>query len=135
MGGTVAYLVAEASDLVERLVIEDTPTPRAGSMPPMPDVPATPPFDVEFDWEVTRQLTPELRDPDPRWWDDLADIAAPTLLGGGGDESPIDQQRLADVADRIPAARFVSLGGGHYVHAAMPTEFLAVLRDFLSDAP
>ena len=100
MGGTVAYLVAQArADLVSHLVIEDTPPPRNASLP---EPPAEPPGEVPFDWALVAPIVRQLNAPDPTWWERLATIRSPTLLIGGGDESPIPQALLAEVAQRIP---------------------------------
>jgi pimeloyl-ACP methyl ester carboxylesterase len=130
MGGTVAFLVAQAlGTRVDRLVIEDTPPPVGGNLPEPPAEPLTP---VPYDWAVVRALVPQLNHPDPQWWDRLTAIDARTLIIGGGSSSPIPQERLADVAKRIPRARLVTVeGAGHFVHATKPDEFIAHARAFL----
>jgi pimeloyl-ACP methyl ester carboxylesterase len=134
MGGTVSFLLTQARpDLVTHLVIEDSPPPVKGLMN-VPDLPEEKPdgFEADYDWRMLRALMGQLRDPDPRWWEDLATITVPTLVIAGGDTSHVPQQVLRDAAAQIPKAELVELGGGHRVHTAKPEEYLAVVRDFLS---
>ena len=134
MGGTVAFLVAEAApDRVEALVVEDTPPPQGASLP---EPPAEPPGPVPFDWPLARAIVRQLNHPDPKWWERLDSIRARTLLVGGGATSPIPQDRLAEVARRIPGARLETIeGAGHLVHATRPAEFIALVRAFLLEVP
>lgn len=132
MGGTVAFLVAEGAQRVDALVVEDTPPPQGASLP---EPPLEPPSPVPFDWPLAQAIVAQLNHPDPKWWEELGSIHARTLLVGGGATSPIPQERLAEVARRIPGARLVTIeGAGHYVHAARPDEFIALVRDFLAEA-
>ncbi|HTO59167.1 MAG TPA: alpha/beta fold hydrolase [Pseudomonadales bacterium] len=130
MGGTVAFLVAEAfPDRLRALVVEDTPPPTGSNLP---EPPPEPPSPVAFDWGVVRTIVRQLNQPDPNWWDRLKDIRARTLIIGGGATSPIPQQRLADVAALIPNARFVTIeGAGHRVHATKADAFIPLVREFL----
>jgi pimeloyl-ACP methyl ester carboxylesterase len=131
MGGTVSYLVAQARpEGLESLVIEDTPLPRRGANLPLP--PERPPSEVPFDWPLARAIVAQLNDPDPRWWEGLRSIRAPTLVLAGGPESPIDQTRYPELLAALPRARLVTLGGGHYIHRARPREFIAEVRQFLA---
>ena len=41
------------------------------------------------------------------------------------------QDRLEELARRVPNGRFLPLGGGHSVHRSRPAEFLAAVREFL----
>ncbi len=133
MGGTVAYLYAEAFPTsLQRLVIVDSP-------PPFP--PASPwaepeelPNDVPFDGRVLLPIIRQLNAPDPAWWAELANIQVPLLLIGGGSTSPIPQGKLAEVVARVPSGRFVTLeGAGHSVHRTRPVEFIALVREFLTE--
>ncbi len=86
LGGAVAYLVAAARPgLVRRLVVEDAcpPYPRDATVP---DRPAS---DLAFDWDLVARLRAQLNAPTRRYWPGLADIAAPTLVIGGGPPSTI----------------------------------------------
>ena len=132
MGGTVAYLVTQARpDLVTCLVVEDSPPPCGGLE--MPEPPAEKPegFEADYDWPMLLAIVRQLRDPDPRWWDELASITAPTLVVAGGETSHVPQQLLRDAAARMPNSELVELGGGHRVHTAMPDAFVTLVRDFL----
>jgi esterase len=133
MGGTVAYLYAEAFPTsVQKLVIVDTP-------PPFP--PASPwaepeelPGNVPFDGRVVLPIIRQLNAPDPAWWAALANIQIPLLLIGGGSTSEIPQDKLAEVIARVPSGRLVTLeGAGHSIHRTRPVEFIAVVREFLME--
>ncbi|MGO4751291.1 alpha/beta fold hydrolase [Streptomyces sp. 2MCAF27] len=129
-GGVVGYLLAQRHpDLVERLVIEDAP-PLWPQDPPV-EVPERPAGRLVFDWAVKTQFTEQRNAPDPRWIEGLSAITAPTLLIGGGPDSHIPQELLADMAKRIPDCRLVTIDAGHLVHETRPDEFLAEVRPFL----
>ncbi|MEU5028132.1 alpha/beta fold hydrolase [Streptomyces milbemycinicus] len=129
-GGVVGYLLAQRHpDLVERLVIEDAP-PLWPQDPPL-EVPERPKGRLAFDWAVKTQFTEQRNAPDPRWIEGLSAITAPTLLIGGGPDSHIPQELLADMAKRIPDCRLVTIDAGHLVHETRPEEFLAEVRPFL----
>jgi pimeloyl-ACP methyl ester carboxylesterase len=132
MGGTVGYLVAEvAPERVRKLVVEDTPPPWGSDMA---DPPAEPPQPVPFDWEAWKAIARELKYPSPRWWDELPEIACPTLIIGGGATSHVPQELLVRVSNLIPDCRLETFeGAGHNVHAARPAEYLAMVREFLAD--
>lgn len=130
MGGTIAYhVVMHRPDLVQRLVIEDTPPPRPVPMDPPPPEPPGP---LPFDWECLVQLSAEFADPDPTLWTGLDSIDVPTLVIAGGPDSTVPQDDLREVAALIPDARLRDLGGGHFVHEARPEQYLATVRDFLA---
>ncbi len=64
MGGTVAYLVAQAQpDRIARLVVEDAPPPFPRDRP----VPARPTGELPFDWAVVPAVVEEVNDPSLRW--------------------------------------------------------------------
>lgn len=140
MGGTVAYLFAEQwPERVKRLVIEDTPPPRA--MPPRAmgrheadAIPDEPPQPVPFDWRLLKPIMHQLDEPDPAWWAELPKIAAPTLLIAGGPSSPVPQELLTEVAHLIPNCRLVTIeNSGHHVHRTSPAAYLQAVRDFSFD--
>lgn len=56
----------------------------------------------------------------------------PTLVIAGGTQSPVPQDRIAEVVRLIPDARLVTIEAGHQVHRTKPVEFLAALRTFLT---
>jgi pimeloyl-ACP methyl ester carboxylesterase len=131
MGGIVSYLVAqEQPKAISKLVLEDTLPPLPTDPPrPVPDRPDGP---LEFDWAVVEALNPERNNPPRQWWDGLTEITAPTLVLGGGPASHIPQQGLAELADRIPDARFRTIPAGHYLHNNRPDQFLAEVSVFLN---
>ena len=59
---------------------------------------------------------------------DLRAITAPTLIIGGGLESSIPRDKLADVAARIPRCDLVTIPAGHQVHENRPAEFTDTVR-------
>ncbi|MEJ3744590.1 alpha/beta hydrolase [Actinomycetes bacterium KLBMP 9797] len=130
LGGTVSVLLAEAAPhRVASLILEDSPPPKPGTLdrPPLepPDGP------LPFDFAVVNAIRFQLTHPDPAWWEQAAGIAVPTLIIGGGPESQIPQDVLAELVDRMPAATFVTIAAGHHVHRNRPAEFLSAVRDFL----
>lgn len=132
LGGAVAYLIAQARpDRIARLVIEDAcpPYPRDSPVPPRPPGP------LGFDWDLVAPLRAQLNDPDRRWWPALRSITAPTLLIGGGPDSPIPQRLLAEVADLIPDCQLVTIPVGHMVHDDAPEQFLQALLDWTATHP
>jgi 3-oxoadipate enol-lactonase len=131
MGGSVAFLFAEEHpDRVERLVVEDTPPPFVGGDPT--PVRPRPGGALPFDWAVIEAIVGQLNDPDPDWWDRASGIAAPTLIIAGGPDSHVPQDRIIEVAARIPDCKVVTIAAGHQVHRERPSEFIATAREFLS---
>ncbi len=130
LGGTVAYLIAEdRPELVARLVVEDVCPPYERNRP----VPARPDQAVPFDWPVVPAIASQAGVLVPEYWDRLADITAPTLLVAGGTTSHVPQERLTEVADRIPDCTLVTIPAGHHVHRNAPDDFVKVVRSFLVD--
>ncbi len=124
LGGAVAYLVTEAEPhRVARLVVEDAcpPYPRDSPVPPRPA------GELGFDWELVAPLRAQLDDPSRRWWPALATITAPTLVIGGGPDSPVPQELLAEVTARVPDCQLATIAVGHMVHDNAPQEFLRTL--------
>ncbi|MGV9268475.1 alpha/beta fold hydrolase [Kitasatospora sp. NPDC003701] len=129
MGGVVAYLLAqEHPERVGRLVLEDVPAPHPRPASPVAAAPAEP---VDFDWAVVAAVKGQIDTPEPVWLERLAAIAAPTLVVAGGGASHVPQDRLAELAERIPDCRVVTVEAGHLVHHARPAEFVAVVAPFL----
>ncbi|AOP47119.1 alpha/beta fold hydrolase [Streptomyces lydicus] len=135
LGALAALLLAaDRPELVDRLVLEEAPPPRPAEPPQ--EVPEQPAGPQPFDWGAKVAVVAERNDPDPRWWDALARIAAPTLVIAGGPDSHIPQEHLAEMAERIPDARLVTVeGAGHLVHEERPGEFLAAVTSFLAPRP
>jgi pimeloyl-ACP methyl ester carboxylesterase len=132
MGGVVAYLLAATRpDRVRALVLEDMPPPLPAHPPR--EIPAGPEPGETCDWRAVAALRTWRNDPDPSWWDYADDIPARTLVVGGA-RSYMPQDRLAELARRVPRGRFVSLDTTHTVHGDRPGEFLAVVVPFLDDA-
>ncbi len=132
MGGVVAYLLAATRpDRVRALVLEDMPPPLPADPPR--EIPVGPAPGETCDWRAVAALRTWRNDPDPSWWDFAADIPARTLVVGGA-RSYMPQDRLAELARRVPRGRFVSLDTTHTVHGDRPGEFLAVVVPFLDDA-
>jgi 3-oxoadipate enol-lactonase len=130
MGGAVAYLLAmRQPDRVRRLVLEDPapPWPRAAPTP------VRPPGPLSFDWAVTA-LSAEASDPPASSRDGLTAITAPTLVIAGGPDSHVNQDRLADLAARIPGGQVLTIPAGHLVHAAQPARFISAVTAFLDDS-
>jgi pimeloyl-ACP methyl ester carboxylesterase len=128
LGGLVACAIASAHpELVRRLVLEDVgvPHPRPATAPPRP------PGVLPFDWRVVEQVRPEIDDPDPRWGDVVAGIAAPTLVIAGGASSPVPQEHIAELVRIVTDGRLVTVDAGHLVHAGRPDEFTHHLLTFL----
>ena len=78
---------------------------------------------LNFDWAVVPAIVGEVSRGNPTMWDQLSSITAPTLLAGGGPESHIPQEKLQEVADRIPNCSLVTIPAGHLVHATRATDF------------
>jgi pimeloyl-ACP methyl ester carboxylesterase len=130
LGGLVALEVAAAvPGQVRRLVLEDVgmPHPRAPAPPVRPDGP------LPFDWAVVEQVRPEIDDPDPQWGDLVSRIPTPTLVIGGGRDSFVPPEHIAELVGRLPDGRLATIEGGHLVHENRPDEFMHQLRDFLDD--
>lgn len=130
MGGVVAYLVAmRQPKRVERLIVEDVspPFPRERALP---ERPAQPPG---FDWAVVPAIVGEVNAGDPAAWDGLTDIAAPTLVVGGGPTSHIPQDKLDAVAARVARCTVVTVPAGHNVHATRPGEFTDAVLSWVGD--
>ena len=90
---------------------------------------------MPFDWAVVPAIVGQVNDPDPAWWDRLTDITAASLIIAGGPESHVPQDKLAEVADRIPTCTMLTIPAGHHVHEARPEEFTAAVLAFLRAQP
>jgi 3-oxoadipate enol-lactonase len=132
MGASVAYLVTlRKPDRVERLIIEDAPPPypRDRAIPEQPGEP------LNFDWPVVPAILREVNAGDPATWASLPAITAPTLLIGGGPDSHVSQDKLAEAAARIPHAELVTIPAGHQVHVTRPAEFADAVLSWLPAIP
>ena len=130
LGGLVACAVAAARPgQVRKLVLEDVGFPH----PRPPGLPDRPAGDLPFDWQMVEQVRPEIDDPAPGWADVVARVAVPTLLIAGGAASPIPQDHIVELADRLANARLTTIASGHLVHETVPDEYLKTLIAFLAD--
>ncbi|MEV6693620.1 alpha/beta hydrolase [Micromonospora sp. NPDC051196] len=128
LGGLVACRAAAAGPRrIRRLVLEDIgfPYPR----PPAP--PERPAGELPFDWRVVEQVRPEIDDPAPDWADIIARITVPTLVIGGGPSSPVPQQYVVELAERLTDSRLVTIDAGHLVHETAPDAYLDTVTTFL----
>jgi pimeloyl-ACP methyl ester carboxylesterase len=128
LGGLVAWWVAAAdSSMVRRLVLEDVGLlrPRPPGVPPRPD------GELDFDWAVVEQVRPEIDNPDAAWPARAGRVHCKTLVIGGGADSPVPQEHVADLVEALPDGHLVTIEAGHLVHAARPSDFLVELRRFL----
>lgn len=132
LGGMVAYLAAlEQPAAIGQLVLEEAPPPLPAT--PAHEIPDRPPLELPFDWDVVPAIYAQRNDPDPRWWNDLATLAIPTLLIAGGETSHINQRQLAEMADRLPNAHILTIDAGHNVHAHKTRAFVEAIESFVAD--
>lgn len=74
----------------------------------------------------------QLAKADPRWWESLSQISAPTLVIGGSTDAG-DRALLDLLADSIPGARRTDLAGSKRGHASDPSGFAEHLLSFVAD--
>ena len=128
MGGAVALLLAEQHpQRIGRLVLEDVMAPR----PRQAAVPSRPPGDLPYDWDMVLAVRKQIDTPDPALLHQLGSITAPALVIGGGPDSHIPQDRVAELAQRIPAAQLATIPAGHLIHCAEPDLFIRTVLAFL----
>lgn len=128
MGGVVAYLLAQQHPgRVERLIVEDACPPYRRERA----IPNRPVADLDFDWAVVPAIVTAVNAGDPSTWQHLDAISAPTLVIGGGPDSHIPQDQLADVAARIPACDLVTIPVGHNIHSSDSQGFAATVLAWL----
>jgi 3-oxoadipate enol-lactonase len=131
LGAFIASLVAqEQPRILDRLILEEGPV-MSPADPPRP-VPGGPGEPTPYDWRLLPAIAAQRNAPDPALWERLVAITAPTLVIAGGPASHLPQEELAEVADRIPGARLVTINAGHLVHAVRPAGFLAEVDAFLA---
>jgi pimeloyl-ACP methyl ester carboxylesterase len=128
MGGAVALLLAEQHpERIGRLILEDVMAP----LPRPRTIPDGPGGDLSYDWEMVLAIRKQIDDPDPAWLEQLSRITAETLVIGGGPASHIPQDRVAELARRIPGARKQTIAAGHLIHDAEPEAFARTALMFL----
>ncbi|MEV4293353.1 alpha/beta fold hydrolase [Microbispora rosea] len=131
MGGVVAYLLAAGRPgRVRALVLEDVPLPVPRDPPPL----VRPEGPLSFDWAMVEAVRPQIDQPDPAWLGRLGRITARTLVIGGGPESHIPQDRVAEMARRIPGAVHITIPAGHLVHETAPDAFVREVTAFLGQS-
>jgi 3-oxoadipate enol-lactonase len=131
MGGVAAYLLAlDHPELISALVLEETPPPLRQQRP-VPERPERSDGELPYDWAARIGFLAQVNEPDPTWWERLAELAVPTLVIAGGPDSPFPQEQLAAMADRIPDARLLTLPVGHGVHRVAPEEFVTAVHTFI----
>jgi len=131
LGGMVAYLfAAEHPERLGRLILEDVGAP----LPRTAGVPARPDGQLPYDWEMVLATGSQIDNPDPAWLARLSQISAETLVLGGGSGSHIAQDRVAEVARRIPHARMETIHAGHLIHCTEPEAFTEIALRFLQPA-
>jgi pimeloyl-ACP methyl ester carboxylesterase len=130
MGGVTAYLLAATDPgRIRLLALEEMPPP-VPAKPPR-EFPRQPDPDRSYDWHAAIEVYRWANNPGRRWLDLAKEIPAKTLVIGGA-RSDLDQQRLAEIAHRIPQGSFASLDLGHSPHEERPSEFLRVLEPFIA---
>jgi pimeloyl-ACP methyl ester carboxylesterase len=131
LGGMVAYLfAAEHPERIGRLILEDITAP----LPRKAGVPARPVGQLPYDWQMVLAIRSQIDNPDPAWLDRLSRITAQTLVLGGGRASHIPQDRVAELARRIPRASIETIPAGHLIHRTEPAAFTEAALSFLQRA-
>jgi 3-oxoadipate enol-lactonase len=131
MGGLVGYLLAgDHPGRVGRLILEDV----AALRPRERGALERPEGDLPFDWEMVLAIRGQIDNPDPAWLERLGRITARTLVIGGGADSHVPQDWVADLARQIPGARLETIEAGHQIHDAEPDAFTRAALTFLGPA-
>jgi 3-oxoadipate enol-lactonase len=63
--------------------------------------------------------------------DPAGSVTAPSLVAGGGPESSVPQEKLAEAAALIPSCELVTIPAGHHVHTGEPARFATAVLDWL----
>lgn len=131
LGGITSYFVAATHPArISALVLEEGPPPQVGGGPfnfgPRPT------GKLPYDWLAVAAVENHLNHPDPAWWNLAGQITAPTLVISGGPSSHVPEAWHADLAEKIPNSRLVTLGGGHFVHQKQRQRFIAEVTAFLA---
>lgn len=134
MGGRVALALAMTRpELVEALVVEDSPPPPCEAAPNLDtSPPQRPEGPLPYDNDVRPAIMREFNRPEPEWERRLGEIAVPTLVIGGGSANSVDQHGLAAIAKAIPAGTWATIDAGHNIHVDRPEEFVALVREWMN---
>ena len=108
------------ADLAERIVPTATLGERVRGLRALVADPG--PF-LRFDRNAGQSVMDSFTVADPRWWNELAVVTAPTLVVSGGDRSFLPPRHLRDLAAALPDGRFVGIDAGHSVHRDRGDEF------------
>lgn len=131
MGALTAYLLAATQpELVRMLVLSEMPPPDM-AVPPRP-IPRRAPRGAQHDWRAEIAVNRWRNLDHPDWWEMAGRVEVETLVLGGGRQSHLPQNRLQDLANRLPHGRFESFELGHDMHQYRPGEVLTVVEPFLS---
>jgi pimeloyl-ACP methyl ester carboxylesterase len=130
MGALTAYLLAATHpELVRMLVLEEMPPPDPARPPRV--FPRHPDPGARYDWRAQIAVYRWRNQPPRGWWEHADAIQAETLVLGGA-QSSLPQNRLQDLANRLPHGRFASLDLDHEMHEQRPGEVLTVVEPFLA---
>ncbi|MCM2578735.1 alpha/beta fold hydrolase [Streptomyces meridianus] len=130
LGGMVAWMLAAAHpQRLDRLILEDVPAP----LPRERVVPERPEGPLSFDWDMVLAVRQQIDTPDAAWLALLGRITARTLVLAGGPQSPVPQERIAELARRVPHARLLTVPAGHLIHRTAPGRFTDAVLEFLED--
>ena len=132
MGGLVGYLLAgDYPGRVGRLILEDVaalrPRERGALQRPEGELP--------YDGEMVLAIRRQIDCPDPAWLERLGRITAKTLVIGGGAQSHVPQDWVAELARDIPGARMETIEAGHLIHITEPEAFTRTALTFLGGRP
>lgn len=132
IGATVAMLAARHRPAwLSVLALEEPLILRPGL--PRVDLKPRPERHLDCDWDnMFPALVAEFNDPDPEWWDGLADIEAPTLVFVGADPSDAKRQQIFDAAYEIEGSDVEVIPAGHGIHTDATGRFLESLRAFIT---
>lgn len=146
-GYAVSCVAIERPGLVRRLVIEEQPLPLQSDAEQLtltrrlPTVPELwhastsllrhPRAALAFDRSMTWIALEQFRTPNPRWWERLGEITAPTLMLRGGPGGMVDPDKLALLQAGIGDCTIESFDCGHSIHRDRGREFAAAVLPFL----
>lgn len=129
LGGLVACrALAIDPSCARRLVLEDVGVPHART----PNMPPRPSGELDFDWKAVEQIRPEIDTPASHWAATLSQITAPVLVIGGGPNSFVPQEHIAELVALLPRGQGLTIDAGHTIHGTKPREFIQAVHGFLA---